>query len=74
MSMWFGDYIDENVKNTNSSPIEWIKINIYNSKAKKNSPLFQNSEIGVEHKSTPSETNISTQRITQRIKSGCIRT
>lgn len=43
MSMWFGDYIDENVKNTNSSPIEWIKINIYNSKAKKNSisPLLQ---------------------------------
>lgn len=41
--MWFGDYIDENVKNTNSSPIEWIKINIYNSKAKKNSisPLLQ---------------------------------
>lgn len=42
--MWFGDYIDENVKNTNSSPIEWWNINIYNSEAKKNSisPLFRN--------------------------------
>lgn len=61
--MWFGDYIDENVKNTNSSPIEWIKINIYNSKAKKNiiSPFLQ-KQIW------------APKGITQRIKSGYIRT